>query len=153
MAALASRQRIATLRHRSRRRRETLVRYDYTRLLVADFRACFRFYRDVIGLAPRHGNETDAYAEFETGGTAIAIFDRAEMSAAVGTSALPARAEAQDAVCIVFRVDDVDATERRLVAAGVPIVMGPTDRAAWEVRTLHVRDPDGRLVELNAPLG
>jgi lactoylglutathione lyase len=75
------------------------------------------------------------------------------MSAAVGTSALPARAEAQDAVCIVFGVDDVDAAERRLEAAGVPIVVGATDRAAWEVRTLHVRDPDGRLVEINAPLG
>jgi lactoylglutathione lyase len=129
------------------------VRYDYTRLLVADFPACFRFYRDVIGLAPHLGSEADTYAEFETGATRIALFDRAEMSAAVGTSALPAQFEAQDAVCIVFGVDDVDATERRLSTAGVPIVAGATDRAAWEVRTLHVRDPEGRLVELNSPLG
>ena len=129
------------------------MRYDYTRLLVADFSACFRFYRDVIGLAPRVGNETDTYAEFDTGATRIAIFDRAEMSSAVGTSALPAQVQAQDAVCIVFGVDDVDAAERRLVSEGVPIAVGATDRAAWEVRTLHVRDPDGRLVELNAPLG
>ncbi len=129
------------------------MRYDYTRLLAADFRACFRFYRDVIGLAPRLGEETDAYAEFETGTTLIAIFDRAEMSAAVGTTALPAQVEAQDDVCIVFGVDDVDATERRLVASGVPIVRSATDRATWKVRTLHVRDPDGRLVELNSPLG
>jgi lactoylglutathione lyase len=129
------------------------VRYDYTRLLVTDFPACFRFYRDVIGLAPRLGSETDAYAEFDTGATFIALFDRAQMSVAVGTSALPAQVEAQDAVCLVFGVDDVDATQRRLEAAGVPIHVGATDRAAWEVRTLHVRDPDGRLVELNAPLG
>lgn len=129
------------------------MRFDYTRLLVTDFPACFRFYRDVIGLAPRLGSETDAYAEFETGATCLALFDRAEMSSAVGTSALPARAEAQDAVCIVFGVDDVDETARRLEAAGVPIAVGVTDRAAWEVRTLHVRDPDGRLVELNTPLG
>ncbi len=129
------------------------MRYDYTRLLVADFPACFRFYRDALGLVPILGSETDAYAEFDTGVTRIAIFDRAEMSAAVGTSALPSQVEAQDAVCIVFGVDDVDAAGRRLEAAGVSIAVGATDRAAWEVRTLHVRDPDGRLVELNAPLG
>jgi lactoylglutathione lyase len=129
------------------------MRFDYARLLVIDFPACFRFYRDVIGLVPHVGGETDTYAEFETGATRIALFDRAAMSAAVGTAARPARAETQDAVCIVFGVDDLDAAERRLVAAGVPIVVGPTDRVAWEVRTLHVRDPDGRLVEINAPLG
>lgn len=129
------------------------MRYDYTRLLVADFPACFRFYREVIGLSPHLGRETDTYAEFETGFTRIALFDRAQMSTAVGTSALPAQVEAQDAVCLVFGVDDVDAVQRRLEAAGVPIVVGATDRAEWEVRTLHVRDPDGRLVELNAPLG
>lgn len=129
------------------------MRYDYTRLLVADFQACFRFYRDVIGLAPQVGSETDSYAEFETGATRIALFDRAEMSAAVGTSALPPQVEAQDAVCIVFGVDDLGAAQGRLEAAGVPIVVGATDRADWEVRTLHVRDPDGRLVELNVPLG
>ncbi len=129
------------------------MRYDYTRLLVVDFPACFIFYRDVIGLEPILGSETDTYAEFDTGATRIALFDRAEMSAAVGTSALPARLDAQDAVCIVFGVDDLDAAERRLVAAGVTIAVGPTDRVEWEVRTLHVRDPDGRLVELNVPLG
>ena len=129
------------------------MRYDYTRLLVADFPACFRFYREVIGLALHLGRETDAYAEFETGFTRIALFDRAEMSGAVGTSALPAQAEAQDAVCLVFGVDDLGAAQRRLEAAGVPIVVGATDRPDWEVRTLHVRDPDGRLIELNAPLG
>ena len=129
------------------------MRYDYTRLLVVDFPACFKYYRDVIGLEPILGSETDTYAEFETGATRIALFDRAEMSAAVGTVALPAQLDAQDAVCIVFGVDDLEEAERRVVAAGVPIIAGPTDRAAWQVRTLHVRDPDGRLVELNVPLG
>jgi lactoylglutathione lyase len=129
------------------------VRYDYTRLLVNDFPACFRFYRDVIGLAPHLGGETDTYAEFATGSTRIALFDRGEMSAAVGTAGLPPHAEAQDAVCIVFGVDDVDAVERRLESAGVPLVVGATDRPTWDVRTLHVRDPDGRLVEINTPLG
>ena len=66
------------------------MRFDYARLLVIDFPACFRFYRDVIGLALRRGSETDTYAEFETGFTRIALFDRAEMSEAVGTSPLPA---------------------------------------------------------------
>jgi lactoylglutathione lyase len=127
------------------------MRYDYTRLLVVDFPACFRFYRDVIGLTPHLGGETDTYAEFETGATRIALFDRAEMSAAVGTSALPAQLEAQDAVCIVFGVDDLDEAERRLVGRGGAHRRRTHRPRRWDVRTLHVRDPDGRLVELNAP--
>ena len=129
------------------------MRFDYTRLLVVEFAACFRFYRDVIGLTLHVGSETDTYAEFETGTTRIALFDRGEMSAALGTSDRPAQVEAQDAVCLVFEVDDVDAEQRRLEAEGVPVVVGATDRPDWEVRTLHVRDPDGRLVELNTRLG
>ncbi|MBM3696159.1 MAG: VOC family protein, partial [Actinobacteria bacterium] len=61
------------------------LKYDYTRLLVRDFAACYRFYRDVVGLSPSFGTEDDNYAEFVTGATRISLFDAAEMAAAVGS--------------------------------------------------------------------
>ena len=65
-------------------------KFTYTRLLVSDFKACFRFYRDVMGFQPTFGNEDDVYADFNTGEVVIALFDRSLMSKAIGTSHLPA---------------------------------------------------------------
>lgn len=42
-------------------------------------------------------------------------------------------------------VDDVDATVERLRAAGVPILLEPTDQP-WGERVAYVADPDGNLV-------
>jgi len=46
----------------------------------------------------------------------------------------------------------VDGTDRRLSADGVEFVAGPTDHPEWRIRTAHLRDPDGTLVEINEPL-
>jgi len=125
-------------------------RIDYTRLLVRDFAACFRFYRDVVGLEPAFGTEEDTYADFRTGATGISLFDAAEMGAAVGAPAPPAEPGA-DACCLVFGVDDVDAAWTAMTAAGGHAVAGPTDHPDWGIRTAHLRDPDGLLLELNSP--
>lgn len=123
-------------------------RYDHTRLLVRDFAACFRFYRDVVGLEVGFGTEHDTYADFGTGATGISLFDAAEMAAAVGTTGLPAR----DAFCLVFGVPDVDAAWAAMNAPGSTGVIGPEDRPDWGIRTAHLRDPDGNLIEINTPL-
>ena len=60
-------------------------KFTFTRLLVADFKTCFRFYRDVLGFTATYGDENGTYADFETGGGTIARFDKKEMGAAVGT--------------------------------------------------------------------
>lgn len=126
--------------------------YDSTRLLVTRFRECFRFYRDVLGLEPRFGTESDTYADFATGSTGISLFDRREMAAVLGTDDLPARTAAQDSACLVFGVDGVDAVCARLRALGVTIDAPPTDHPDWGIRTAHFRDPDGNLIEINQPL-
>jgi catechol 2,3-dioxygenase-like lactoylglutathione lyase family enzyme len=53
---------------------------------------------------------------------------------------------------LVFGTDDVDAAAERLRGLGVRLETDPLDRSEWGVRTLHLRDPDGHLVELNSPL-
>ena len=128
------------------------LRYGYTRLLARDFRACFRFLRDVLGFAPTLGAEADTHAEFDAGHVRLALFERRLMSEAVGTAGLHADAGGQNAVCLVFAVDDVDATVARWTAIGVATAVALTDRPEWGIRRAHVRDPDGRLVEINQEL-
>jgi len=125
-----------------------------TRLLVSDFKASFRFYRDALGFTPTFGDENDVYADFDTGaGTGIALFQRELMSQALGSSGLPVSAQGdQDAFVLVFSVEDVDATCARLQAQGIRLVTEPQDRPEWGIRTAHFRDPDGFLIEINKGL-
>jgi catechol 2,3-dioxygenase-like lactoylglutathione lyase family enzyme len=98
------------------------------------------------------GTEHDTYADFSLGDVNISLFDQAEMSATLGTSNLPVHAAAQDAVCLVFAVDNVDAACEQLQAKGVTLTIGPTDHPDWGIRTAHFRDPDGHLIEINHSL-
>ena len=127
-------------------------KYAYTRLLVSNFKACFLFYRDEMGFQATYGTENDTYADFNTGGVSIALFDRLEMSKAVGTSHLPVDANTQDRVCLIFAVEDVDAACQQLKTQGIRLTVGPSDHPDWGIRSAYVRDPDGNLIEINQPL-
>jgi catechol 2,3-dioxygenase-like lactoylglutathione lyase family enzyme len=129
-----------------------MLRHAYNRLLVADFRASFLFYRDVLGFTPTWGNEEDVYADFETGGTTLALFRRDLMAQTVGTSEKPAVVDSQDKIALIFTVEDVDATYTQLQTKGIAFVTAPRDRAEWGIRTAHFRDPDGNLLEIFSPL-
>ncbi|MBK8987612.1 MAG: VOC family protein [Chloroflexi bacterium] len=127
-------------------------KYEFTRLLVSNFKACFLFYRDVLGWQVGFGTENDTYADFILGTVNISLFDKHEMSEVTGTTNLPAQTNAQDKVCLVFAVEDVDATCEQLKASGVQLSTEPTDRPDWGIRTAHFRDPDGNLIEINQSL-
>jgi catechol 2,3-dioxygenase-like lactoylglutathione lyase family enzyme len=125
---------------------------EYIRLLVSDFKACFRFYQDVMGFKATFGDENDVYADFATGGSTLALFGRSNMGEAVGTLHLPESAIAQDRMCLIFAVKSVDETCQHLKSLGVSLVSEPMDRPGWGIRTAHFRDPDGNLIEINQPL-
>ncbi|HVM16667.1 MAG TPA: VOC family protein [Gaiellaceae bacterium] len=122
------------------------MRLTHARLLVDDFGACFRFYRDVLGLEPTWGEEDGAYADFEGGGATLALFARHGMDG---------RAELRppgDGAMLVFEVDDVDAVAARLGEHRVPLEAEPHDEPEWGIRVAHFRDPAGTLIEVNQPL-
>lgn len=127
-------------------------KFEYTRLLVTNFKDCFLFYRDIMGFKATYGSEDDVYADFDTGATTIALFSRQAMSEAVATTNLPLQAKAQDGVCLCFAVENVEAACEALKRSGVGLVTEPTDRTGWGIRTAHFRDPEGNLIELNQPL-
>ena len=127
-------------------------KFAYTRLLVSNFKACFIFYRDVMGFQPTFGSENDVYADFNTGEVTLALFDRLEMSKAIGTAQLPAEAHTQDKFCLIFSVDNVDEKCQQIKMHAILLITEPTDRRDWGIRVAHFRDPDGNLIEINQPL-
>ena len=81
------------------------------RLLVEDFDACFRFYRDMIGLEPAWGEEGARYADFKAGNdTFLALFKRDLMAATVSADQLQHDTPTQDRAALVFQTDDLDGT-------------------------------------------
>jgi hypothetical protein len=53
---------------------------------------------------------------------------------------------------LVMEVPDVDQAVRELLARGIVFLAQPTDQPGWGIRAAHLRDPEGRLIELMTPL-
>jgi lactoylglutathione lyase len=121
------------------------------RVLVRDFARSWAFYTETLGLAPLLGDGTPPYGEVGDRTHFIGLFRRSEMTAELGPPVISPRPD--NRVSLVFEVPNVDATHAHLVRLGVEILAGPKDRPAWGLRTVHLRDPDGNLIELFTRLG
>jgi len=135
------------------RARAPALEFARVRILASDFRRSWRFYRDVLGLTPVHGHGEPPYGEFVADhGAMVSIFDRKQMAAAVGL--VPGRYDHRTTgrSALIFETDDVDVLARRLRRRRVRLLQGPTDRPVWELRTIHLRDPDGYLIEIYSGL-
>ncbi len=128
----------------------------YPRLLVDDFAACAAFYeaalRELLGVGPAKVLPEAAYADWDLGGEKVLVLmGRDTVAAAVGTAGSPP-ARDRDRSMLVFRVDDVDAAAKALLELGASPVTEPRDRPEWGpgLRTAHLRDPDGNLLELQS---
>ena len=129
------------------------MKLTHVRLLVNDFDACFRFYRDVMGFQVQWGAEGADYAAFQCRGEAmIALFSRQAMADTLGEGGVPAEAPCQDRTMLVFEAADLESTVNALRSRGATFVAELQDRTDWGIRTAHLRDPDGNLIELNSPL-
>ncbi|MFG2629892.1 VOC family protein [Streptomyces sp. NPDC048473] len=130
----------------------------HPRLLVSRFTDCFRFYdavlRALIGATRASGSESGPYAHWDVDGQGVLVlFDRGAMAAVAKTAGLPVEASpAQDRSMFVCRVADVDAGLALCLEHGASPVAGACDRPDWgpTLRTAHVRDPEGYLIELQS---
>ncbi|MET7338627.1 VOC family protein [Nonomuraea sp. NPDC005650] len=125
----------------------------YPRLLVRDFPASAAFYqavlRELLGVEPV--KVLPGYANWDIEGEAgLVLFDRGRLAAAIGTEDLPQAA--QDMAMLVMKVDDVDTAAACLAGHGATVVAPPQDRPDWAptLRTAHLRDPEGNLIELQS---
>jgi predicted enzyme related to lactoylglutathione lyase len=115
------------------------MRFSQARLLVDDFGAAFRFYRDTLGFGTAFGDESSGYASFDTGSGTVAIFERS------GQAEVVELRPAGDSTLLVLELDDVDAAVARL---GEHVVREPVDQPDWGGRVAYLRDPSGNLIEL-----
>ncbi|GAA2925577.1 VOC family protein [Streptomyces thioluteus] len=130
----------------------------HPRLLVSRFADTFRFYAAVLpqlaGARLVQGTEDGPYAHWDLDGEGLLmLFDRAAMAEALGTSGLPAEPPAaQDRTMFVSRVTDVDSGFALCLRHGGSAAARPADRPEWgpSLRTAHVRDPEGNLIELQS---
>jgi predicted enzyme related to lactoylglutathione lyase len=129
----------------------------YPRLLVRDFPAAVDFYRSVLqelyDVQPVKVIPEAQYANWDLDGQAgLVLFGRAMIAQTIGTSALPAEATAQDASMLVLKVDSVDAAVEVVEKLGATVLAPAQDRPQWgpNLRTAHLRAPDGTLLELQS---
>lgn len=119
------------------------------RLLVNDTAASIRFWRDVMGLNMSYGDETMGYAYFTAGNAGVELMTRQGFADALGEAmSTPAPRPA----VLVFQVEDVDSAYTDFVKRGATPVAEPQDRPAWGVRSGHLSDPDGYIVEIYSKL-
>ncbi len=124
--------------------------FNYVRLLVENYRDAVRFYRDTLGLPLLQGDLESGYSEFEGSGIRLALFQRSEMSKALGLS--EPKHEGRPHVALAFAVPDVDQAFQDLSGRGVKFALAPRTHADWNLRTAHFHDPDGNLIEINQRL-
>jgi predicted enzyme related to lactoylglutathione lyase len=93
-----------------------------------------------------------SYASFDVGKVRLSLFKRDLMARDLGTTSLPPDAKCQDRVAFIFDVRNIDAEVRRLKELGVKLITQPTDRPDYGIRSAHLRDPDGNLIEIYSQL-
>ena len=121
----------------------------HVRWLVRGFDPMLAFYRDALGFRVAL-DVPGTYVELDSGVARIGLYPAELMTAVVGERLAT---HAADDLVLGVQVDDVDKAVARLEQHGVPLTKPAHDQLAWRMRIAHVRDPDGHLIELWAPLG
>lgn len=118
------------------------------RIITADVDRLVTFYETVTGLtATRH---TADFAELRTPRATLAIGSTRTL-ALFGGGAV-AEAAANRSAIIEFHVGDVDADYARMAPGIGSALVQPPTTMPWGNRSLLLRDPDGTLVNLFAPV-
>jgi catechol 2,3-dioxygenase-like lactoylglutathione lyase family enzyme len=124
------------------------------RLLVKDFDESFKFYSEKLGLRVVWGKLGGEYASFDfgSGNDGFSIFPSDLMAHAIDNVDLPMPTGCREKIAIIVSVDSVDKSYEELLAKGVEFVNKPTDMTGWGMRTVHLRDNEGNLIELYSEL-
>ena len=130
------------------------MRFSNVRLLVKDYKKCFRFYAEMLGLEPAWGDEEGCYASFKVaeGIEGFALFVSDFMAPAVGNAEKAQPTDCREKSMVSFEVENVDETYQTFIEKGVEFINQPTDMPDWGMRVVHLRDPEENLIEFFTPL-
>jgi catechol 2,3-dioxygenase-like lactoylglutathione lyase family enzyme len=132
----------------------TDMKFSNVRLLVSDFKKCFRFYTETLGLVPVWGDENGCYASFKVaeGIEGFALFVSDYMAPAVGNADKSLPTGCREKSMVSFEVENVDEAYQTLQSKGVEFINRPTDMPDWGMRVVHLHDPEDNLIEFFTPL-
>lgn len=124
------------------------MKLNNVRLLVKDFDASFDFYANKLGLNVTWGKPGADYASFDIGiPSGLSIFKSDLMANAIDNKHLQLPAESREKMLLAINVENVDATYKELSGKGIQFINEPTDMTGWGLRGVHLRDPEGNLLE------
>ncbi len=130
-------------------KQEVRMKFTQTRLLVHNFDDCFTFYAQTLGLKTVWGSLGELYASFECQNrTTISIYNAQSMLDSTEHVKIDRRIHV-DKFVLVLGVDDVDQSYKELLKKDVHFINEPHDEPGWGNRVVHLRDPEGNLIELN----
>ena len=115
-------------------------------LTVADFDRAVAFYRDTLGLEQLAdwSSEDGRVILLEAGNATIELFDERQ---AESVDRIEAGRRVSGPVRLAIRVDDLETTSSRLVAAGAEAIAEPVV-PPWGGRNARLRTPDGMQLTL-----
>ena len=116
-------------------------------LFVADLERAVGFYGETLGFALKRRDT--GFAEFHTDGVGLALWEVADVTAALELAETPRQGLTAMVAVRVETAEAVHALHDALAAKGVTIVQAPTTHA-WNARTTYFSDPDGNLWEIYA---
>lgn len=130
------------------------MKFKGVRLLVENFDKAFIFYSEKLGLKVTWGKLGGEYASFDigNGSDGLAIFPSDLMAQAIGNAELSLPYNSREKTALILEVESVDKSYYELSAKGVEFINKPTDMTGWGMRTVHLRDSEGNLIELFSPL-
>jgi predicted enzyme related to lactoylglutathione lyase len=114
---------------------------------VKDLERMRRFYSDLLGMSPANQNWTDAWAAFDNGAVRFALHAiPADMAATIEIASPPVPRET-GAVKLIFQVEDVETTLRKLESLGAQAI-----RRAWQKKGVacDAIDPEGNIFQICA---
>lgn len=127
------------------------MRLGYVILYVQDVVATVEFYEKAFGLQRRFVHESNAYAEMETGATALAFVDESLMKGS-HPFRLNRTSDGAAGIEVALVTDNVDEQFNHAVKAGACAVVAPVLKP-WGQTVAYVKDNNGCFVELCSPLG
>jgi len=130
------------------------MKFSNVRLLVKDYKKCFKFYTEQLGFEPLWGDENGCYASFKVadGIEGFAIFVSDFMASAVGNDEKAQPIGYREKSMIVFEIENVDDIYQSFLEKGINFINEPTDMPDWGMRVVHLRDPEENLIEFFTPL-
>lgn len=128
------------------------MKYAQIRLMTQRFNDTFDFYSKGLGFSIVWGKKGDVYASFRTEDSVeITIFQADLMEKHIG-HVTKERAMIHDKIMLTFSVEDIDRCYQEFLDKSITCINEACDMPAWGIRCLHLRDPDGNLIEVSQEL-